>query len=108
MFQVIISRPAERDIEAQHDWWAENRSAEQAARWHIAYLRAILDLKNHPERRPLASENGSWPFDVRQLKFGLGRRATHRAIYRIVGDQVVVLRSRHLAQNALRLDDIES
>jgi len=108
MHRVLISAPAERDMEQQHDWWAEHRSPEQAARWHAGFSRAIHELCLAPERCSLAPENGRWPFEVRQLTFGLGRRPTHRALFRVVGDQVIVLRTRHLAQGSLSVDDLAS
>lgn len=57
-------------------------------------------------RCPLAQENGTFPFEVRQLNFGLGRKATHRAVFTVRPDMILVLRVRHLAQNELTLDDL--
>ena len=107
MLRVVITAPAERDMQEQHDWWAQNRSTTQAARWHRAFSQAIRSLSARPTRCGLAQENRRWPFEVRQLVFGLGRRPTHRALFRIVGDQVVILRTRHLAQAELDVDDID-
>jgi plasmid stabilization system protein ParE len=108
MFKVIITAPVDRDFDEQHDWWAENRSAVQAARWYAEFLRALHSLENAPTRRPLAFENRKLPFEARQLTFGLGRRPSHRAIFRVVDDRVVVLRIRSLAQSELSVDEIET
>ena len=48
----------------------------------------------------------SIPFEIRQLVYGLGRKRTHRAIFTIRPDQVVVLTIRHLAQSDLGSEDL--
>ncbi len=106
MFTVEVTYPARQDMQEQHDWWAENRSAEQAARWYADFFRTLLDLEANPERYPRASEDGLWPFIVRQLNFGLGRKPTHRAVFTVRDSVVYVLRVRHLAQSELTADDL--
>jgi plasmid stabilization system protein ParE len=107
MLRVVISLPAERDLREQFQWWAEHRSLEQARRWFSGFRRAIDALATSHDRCVKAPENGRWPFEVRQLTFGLGRTPSHRAVFRLDGDKVVVLRTRHLAQDDLRLGDID-
>jgi plasmid stabilization system protein ParE len=106
MHTVLVSRPAERDLKEQHDWWAEHRSLEQAARWYAGILKAIIDLEQHPERHPRAAEDGLWPYTVRQLNYGLGRKPSHRALFTIHNREVIVLRVRHVAQSPLTADDL--
>jgi plasmid stabilization system protein ParE len=43
---------------------------------------------------------------MRELHFGVGARPTHRVIFTIVKQTVVVLAVRHAAQNVLRPEDI--
>jgi plasmid stabilization system protein ParE len=43
---------------------------------------------------------------LKQLLFGIGRRATHRVVFIIENNQVTVLRVRHSAQDALTLEDL--
>jgi len=105
MHRVIISGPAKRDIQADYDWWAENRSAEQADRWYVGIRDAIASLRNMPERCSPATETELLAQGIRQLLFGLGRRATHRIVFTIDGNTVVVLRVRHTSQDALSVDD---
>lgn len=102
MYHVVVTGPARRDFLEQHDWWATNRSAEQAARWYAGFYDALLSLAHNPERRSLAPEDGVWPYQLRQLTFGLGRRPSHRALFCIRGDAVFVLRVRSLAQSELQ------
>jgi plasmid stabilization system protein ParE len=106
MYTVIVARPARRDMQEQHDWWAENRSVEQAARWYAAFIRRLRTLSNNPQIHPHAEEDGLWPYHVRQLNFGVGRKPTHRALFVIRDSDVVVLRVRHLAQAPLTFDDL--
>ncbi|MEX0642687.1 MAG: type II toxin-antitoxin system RelE/ParE family toxin [Pirellulales bacterium] len=106
MARVIITGPAQRDIQAAYDWWEANRSAEQAKRWYIGIHAAIRSLKNNPERCAMATESDLWTQGIRQLLFGLQRRPTHRVVFAIDGEIVVVLRVRHASQDALSPDDL--
>ncbi|HTQ39459.1 MAG TPA: type II toxin-antitoxin system RelE/ParE family toxin [Pirellulales bacterium] len=84
-------------------WWATHRSAEQAARWLDGFEQSLAQLSNDPERHPLARENDLYdlPYTVRQLLYGIGARATHRAVFEIREDTVYVIAIRHLAQTDL-------
>ena len=106
MYTVLVAEPARLDIQDQQNWWAEHRSADQAARWYAGFFQALLQLETNPELFRRAPEDGLWPFTVRQLNYGLGRRATHRALFVVRKNEVVVLRVRHLAQDALTSDDV--
>lgn len=86
-------------------WWAENRSEEQATRWYEGFLRSLTTLEEDPQRALLARENESFPIELRELRYGLGRSKTHRAIFTIRSDRVVIYAIRHLAQDDLGADD---
>jgi plasmid stabilization system protein ParE len=107
MARVFITGPAQRDIKAAYDWWKENRSAEQADRWYAGIHATIKSLGSMPERCSLAPESDLLEQGIRQELFGLGRRATHRIVFAIDSDTVVVLRVRHTSQDALTVDDLE-
>ena len=107
MHRVIITGPAKRDIQAAHDWWAENRSAEQAARWYLGIQAAIKSLRKMPERYSMASESDLLSRGIRQLLFGLGRRPTHRVVFGMEDDTVIVFRVRHTSQDSLTSNDLE-
>jgi plasmid stabilization system protein ParE len=106
MAGVIITGPAKRDIQVAHDWWTENRSSEQAARWYVGIHASIQTLRNIPERCSKAAESDLLTQGVRQLLFGLGRQATHRILFAIDDGTVVVLRVRHTSQDTLSVDDL--
>ena len=102
-YEVVITARAEQEAQAIHDWWAENRSAEQAARWYTEFWNAVVSLEQAPDRCALAAENDRFPYEIRQLNFGIGRKSTHRIVYAIRPTEVVVLRVRHLAQQEIDL-----
>jgi plasmid stabilization system protein ParE len=108
MPRVIVTGPAKRDIQQDYDWWANNRSVEQAKRWYAGIRAAIRSLRTNPDRRALAIESDLLAQEIRQLSFGLGRRPTHRIVFAIEDETVVVLRIRHTSQDALLPEDLGS
>jgi hypothetical protein len=69
---------------------------------------AIASLERSPDRCPIARENERFPYELRELLYGSGRRKTHRALIRIVGNRVEVMAIRHLAQREFRPDDLRN
>lgn len=106
-YTIVISEPAERELEEAARWWAEHRSAEQAQRWYCGFLDAIRSLAENPTRCPLAGENHLFPAEIRELHFGLGSHPSHRAVFTLLTDVVLVLTIRHAAQADLTADDLE-
>jgi plasmid stabilization system protein ParE len=106
MHEVILTDRAQDELDRSHDWWAENRSPQQADRWYVGFVKEMLTLEENPERCPLAPENELFPYEVRQLNYGLGARPTHRALYTVRLKEVVILRVRHHAQRPLTVDDV--
>ena len=104
--KVILTPRAARELEQAVRWWAEHRSAAQAELWYNEFLQKLVSLEHHPERCPLARENGRFAYEIRQLAFGRGRRLTHRALYTIRDDRVVILTVRHAAQDDVSPDEI--
>ena len=100
-YELLITQRAQREAQANHDWWAEHRSPEQAARWYDEFLQATLSLEHEPARFALAAENDRFPYELRQLNFGIGSKPTHRLVYTIRPSDVVILRVRHLAQQEI-------
>jgi plasmid stabilization system protein ParE len=86
-------------------WWSDHRSTEQAVRWLEGFEAALQTLANDPGRLPLATESGAFSVVIRQLLFGLGRTKTHRALFEVRGDEVIVHAVRHLSQQANLADD---
>ena len=105
---VILEPRAENDLHDAAAWWAEHRSAEQAQRWYEGFVQALDSLGENPGRWPLARENAKFPYELRELHYGLGSRPTHRAVFTIRADAVVVLTIRHAAQQEIVPEDLLS
>ncbi len=103
---VVLTDRAHADLEAAYSWWAEHRSREQAANWYNKFAEAIESLADQPERYSLSHESSRFPFQIRDLRFGIGKRATHRAVFTIRKDMVLVLAIRHLAQREITPGDV--
>lgn len=88
-------------------WWAENRDAAQAARWLEGFQASIDSLTENPERHAVAHETELFRFPLRQLLYGLGSRPTHRALFRVREDKVVIIYGiRHVKQQDFTPSDI--
>lgn len=72
----------------------------------FGFAKAISSLSENPERLSQSRERNRFAYEIRDLPFGLGRRPTHRAVFTIRGDEVVVLTVRHVAQRDISPDDI--
>jgi plasmid stabilization system protein ParE len=105
---VVFTQQAARELEAIAEWWAEHRSIQQAGRWYEGFSAKIEALCDDPNRLPLADESPDFPYELRELHFGLGSRPTHRAVYTIVSEFVVVLTIRHVAQRPIGPEDVET
>ena len=103
IYQVNLTDRAERNWREAYEWYAV-RSHEVAEQWYDAMQAALDSLKHDPERSPLADENTSFPIELRQLNFGSGRRITHRILFAIRPEYVVVYAIRHVAQGGWQPD----
>ena len=94
MPRIQITEPAKADIQEAFAWWAENRSADQAAEWYERIFETIATLERMPERCPLVPEAGLSRSSVRQLLFGIGAHPTHRIVFQfdVDADIVTILR----------------
>src|SRR5581483_3377002 len=100
-FRVVITEQAEREMQAAFNWWAEHRSKRQADRWYAGLAKAIADLWENPAKHGKSRETARFAHEIRDLLFGLGRRPTHRVVFTIRGEEVLVLTVRHTAQQDL-------
>jgi hypothetical protein len=97
-YEVVILPRAKIQLYHSALWWAEHRSQRQGADWLTGFEAAIKALANTADNQPIARESDTFPFVVRQLNYGLGRIKTHRAVFEIRGNKVLVFAIRHLAQ----------
>lgn len=105
-YTVITTERAAQEISDAAAWWAAEHSVAQAERWYSGIRNAIADLAVMPRARPFALEHALFGYELRELHFGLGTRATHRAIFTIVNETVVVLTVRHVARGPLGPEDL--
>lgn len=105
-YRVIVFPRAKRQLLDQAVWWSENRSLDQALRWLAGFERALASLANNPQRCALARESEDFDFAVRELRYGLKNRPTHRAIFEVRGAEVLVYAVRHLSQRDVTPEDL--
>ena len=105
-FRVLITRRAESEMLDAARWWATERSIDEAKQWLAELEKKVQSLAELPKRCPLAPENGQFPFELRELHYGLTSRATHRPVFTIMDDLVLVLTIRHGARDQLDPEDI--
>jgi plasmid stabilization system protein ParE len=107
-YDIFITPRAEQEAQANRDWWAINRSAEQAARCYEEFAVSVVSLTQTPDRCARAPEHGSFPYELRQLNFGIGSKATHRILFTIRTTDVVILRVRHLSQAEIEYTNLSA
>jgi plasmid stabilization system protein ParE len=107
-YRVVVTRRAERDMHDAAGWWATNRSPEQANRWLSGLERHLQSLSKTPTRYAAAAESDQFPFELRELHYGPGRRSTHRVLFTIADELVLVLTVRHVAQDRLDPEDLSN
>ncbi len=106
-YRLRITDEAAELLRSVAKWYLEtSQSIDIAVAWHDGFLEALDSLKNNPFRGPVASESDAFDFELREIHYGSGKRPTHRALYRIVGETVEVLSIRHHAQRPLKRGDL--
>lgn len=105
-FRLVVLPRAKRQLSDAALWWADHRSLAEAARWLEKIEAAIQNLASDAERYSLARESAAFDFELRQMNFGVSRRPTHRVLFSIENDSVIVYAVRHLAQQDLTPDDL--
>lgn len=98
--EVFFTQRAEADIDATLAFM-KSHSQQVASKWFAKLADAIEQLENAPERFALCSESDRFPIELRQYNFGVGVKLTHRLVYTIRPNRVVVYAVRHLAQDAI-------
>lgn len=103
-YEVFLTDEATRQLDNAYNWYAA-QSELVAANWYNGFLDALDSLANNPDKHGFARENDRLPFELRELLYGSGRRKTHRALFSIRPDRVVVYSIRHVAQRDVTPDD---
>ena len=93
-FQVETTAEAEQDADAILEWLISQHAGDTGLRWFLALQDAIASLADFPERCPLAPENTTFPFEVRQFLYG-NPPHVYRILFTIGEQRVYVLHIRH-------------
>lgn len=99
-FRVRTSPQAKQDAREILSWLIAEYAGETGLRWFQGLEASILSLRSMPERCPLAPENPSVPFEMRQLLYG-SKRHRYRILFTIDGENVIILRIRRPGQQSL-------
>lgn len=103
--EVVLTDEAESLLNEAADWYAE-RSRGVADDWFNGIVSSINELSTEAERFGLARENNVLPCEMRERNFGLGKRITHRILYSIRPEKIVVHHIRHVAQRDITEADL--
>jgi plasmid stabilization system protein ParE len=106
--RVVVTEEAEANISANAEWWAENRSVDQARRWKEEVRLQIVGLVESASRCAHSRENGRPRFKVElwDKPVGLGRGNSHRIVFTIHSETIFVLAVRSTGQDDLTPDDL--
>lgn len=104
--RLLITPTADADLLRNSQWWAENYSQSQAEDWYLGFSEAIERIPDSPNRHPLARENPEFTFELRALHFGVGHHPTHRALFTVREDTVLVIAIRGAAQSDISPNDV--
>ncbi len=83
--------------------WTRNKTSAHATRWLDNTQRALESLSATPESHSVAHEDADFPITLRQLNFGLGGIPSHRALFSIQDEKVLVFTVRSLSAKSLEL-----
>lgn len=96
-YPVLFVKRAEQNILETLAWYQKN-APEVSQRWHNSLNSAIRRLRENPDRFPLAHETETFPYRLREVLFGAGRRKTHRVLFVVRSRVVMVYAIRHVSQ----------
>jgi plasmid stabilization system protein ParE len=102
----LTNEAANRLFEIANWYLKTSQSTDLAMAWYDGFLDELELLEQNPWRGCIAAENDLFDFELRELHYGSGKRLTHRALYRVVGNVVEVLTIRHHAERPIGPGDI--
>jgi plasmid stabilization system protein ParE len=102
VFEIVYSLEAEQDLDVILTWLLEEGAGETGLRWFQRLQDGIGALSELPHRCPLARENASVPFEMRQLVYGR-KPHVYRVLFTIEGNKVYIVHVRGPKQKAVSL-----
>ncbi|GAB4157581.1 MAG: hypothetical protein Tsb009_34680 [Planctomycetaceae bacterium] len=97
-YRISVTNLAVNAMDATVKWYGE-QVPDLGRQWRLGMEAAIKSLAENPERCSLIPELEGSELEIRELLYGIGRRKTHRILFRIVEQTVEVLAVRHVAQD---------
>lgn len=106
-FRVLVTPRAQTKLAEIAGWYRTRSGAEEVAeQWLQNFQSAADGLRQHPDRHPEIRERVRLKVPVREVLFGGGKKLTHRILFQIEAEQVVILTVRHAAQSDLGEEDL--
>jgi len=107
-YRVVVAPRARQRLAEGALWYARESASDDIAReWHAGFVKALDSLAENSQRCSIAAESEDLLIEIREILYGSGRKKTHRALFRVVGDEVQVLTIRHFAERDVTADDVE-
>ena len=107
-FEVIVYQQAHDAILRNAVWWAVNHSKIEAEGWKGAIYDQVHQLTHMPKQHALAWENDEFSYELRQLRLGIGKRQTYRALFTVKDSAVHVLDFLAAEQDGVRPYELPS
>ena len=105
-FEIVIKPKAKSDIRKEESYLVRERDVRAVRKWQSQVLRFRTQLAIDPHRYPQADEAEELGLDLRELII-CGRRGTsHRVLFNVVANSVIVQRIRQAALDRLTEDDL--
>ena len=84
---VVTSPEAKREAVEIGVWYADHLSPALGVRWFDAFDAAVAGLAHWPRSFGYAREHGTGEFpgpgELREAPFGVGRKPSHRVVFRV-------------------------
>ena len=103
--EVVLTATAQQQMNAAADWYAEE-NPNIAANWFDGLIARLNSLSDNPEQHAVARESEFLPVELRQMLYGSGKRITHRVLFVIREQRIVVYQIRHVAMQDLTAEDL--
>ncbi len=105
-YRILVTDQAHHDLRQACKWWVRNRSSEQADQWFHGFSEAVRSVSENPERFPPAHEDGAFSSELQHFSYGLGKHPTHRVLFTLEDDKLLILRVRNLARKWFAIEGV--
>ena len=103
--EVVLTETAQQQMNVAADWYAEQNPT-IAAKWFNGLTHCLKALGDNPEQYSVARESELLPVELRQLLYGSGKRITHRILFVIREQRIVVYQIRHVSMQDITAEDL--